>query len=183
MNKATFVTDLKKSLVQHFAQIKEAEEVISFGIYTDGDASTIGIYYNTKEYLNRKLEATRKNEAEDSLTSLYLLFFMEEWKKDISEATREPLFDDLNQRIAEFGSSEYASGNENYKNEVFDLFAQSLREIKEESLLKPLASDFFLHLEVSDFWIDEQMLKRISTIHQASRFLEYREYARHNNDQ
>jgi len=90
---------------------------------------------------------------------------MEEWKKDISDSIREELLDKLNEKIYDFGSKEYDQGNENYKDEVFDLFVIALKKFKNDIILNNTRTDFFIHLEVSDSWIDEKMLKRISSIH------------------
>lgn len=182
MNKEKFIIDLKKSLIQHYKNIEGNKEILSYGIYTNGDASTIGIYYNTQKYLKSRFEQTNKKHPEYFFELQYFLFSMEEWKEDISEVIREDLLDELNHRIDEFGSKEYDKGNENYKDEIFDLFAQALKEIKNEQVLDNNNPDFFLHLEVSDHWIDDKMLERISTIQTEDRFLEYKEYVKNNNE-
>ncbi len=181
MNKENFIADLQHSLHQHYKAIKEEEKILSFGIYTDGDASTIGIYYNTFEHLQNMRKVAREKYGETSFEPLEYLFFMEEWKKDISASLKEELLNELNDRIYDFGSIEYDKGNENYKNEIFDLFVVALKEFKNDIVLTNTRPDFFLHLEVSDSWIDERMLKRISEIHPANRFLEFQEYAKLNN--
>ena len=56
MDKDTFVEELIKSLIYHFNSIKESAQLISYGIYTDGGASTIGVYYNTVEKLEKDLK-------------------------------------------------------------------------------------------------------------------------------
>lgn len=182
MDKEIFISDLKKSLHQHYIQIKEESKILSYGIYTDGDANTIGIYYNTYEHFQNILALGRKNNTESTVEPLYYLFFMEEWKMDISESLKDKLLNELNERVYDFNNKEYEKGNENYKNETYDLFVRALQEFKKDILLDNTRSDFFLHLEISDFWIDENMLKRISNIHSKNRFLEYQEYAKMNNE-
>lgn len=177
MDKPLFVKNLKKSLDQHFKAIVEQEELLSFGIYTDGDASTIGMYYNTKEHYLKMLKASEEEGINDPL---YFLFFMEEWKKDISIALRDDQLDKLNYEIAEFGTAAYKNGNEYYKDEVFDLFTEALVAFKNGLASGRPQSDFFVHLEVSDHWVDEKMLKRISRLHNKARFVEYEKYVEEN---
>ena len=181
MDKEHFVLELKLSLTQHYRNIQEEEQILSFGIYTDGDAGSIGIYYNTYEHLQYKLKEVREKNPEELLFQRYYLFFMEEWKKDISAAIKEDLLNNLNDKIYAFGSREYDNGNENYKDEIFDLFVRALKEFANDNKLLNTRTDFFLHLEVSDSWIGDKMLKRISTIHPENRFAEYQEYVKDNN--
>ncbi len=181
MNKTTFIRDLKASLSYHFHQIEEEKELISFGIYTDGDASTIGIYYNTRQFLQDTLADLDPNAENYLEEKLYYTFFMEEWIADISERLEEERLSELNDRIDKFGSKEYENGNENYKDEIFDLFVKALHELKSEGLFKKEKDDFFLHLEVSDSWIDKEMLNRISLLHSKERFIQYQQYAKDNN--
>ena len=181
MDKNKFISDLKKSLHQHYKHIKEEDEILSYGIYTDGDANTIGIYYNTYEHFQNILKVAREKNTESVVDPLYYLFFMEEWKKDISISLKDKLLSELNDRLYDFHSSEYDKGNEDYKNETFDLFLTALKAFEKDILLENTRADFFLHMEVSDSWIDERMLKRISNIHSKNRFLEYQEYAKNNN--
>jgi len=164
MNKDNFIFDLKKSLTQHYKEIKLDEEILSYGIYTDGDASTIGIYYNTYEHLQSKLKVASKKYSEESFEPLYYVFFMEEWKKDISELIKEELLDKLNQKLYDFGNKEYDIGNEDYKDEIYDLFITALKEFKNDIQLNNTRDNFFLHLEVSDSWNIKNMRKKIINI-------------------
>lgn len=181
MDKNKFISDLKKSLQHHYNHIREDEKILSYGIYTDGDASTIGIYYNTYEHWKSMLEVAQKRNDEYPVEPLYYLFFMEEWKKDIGLLLKDKLLNELNDKIYDFGSEEYDKGNNNYKTEILDLFINALKDFKNEVLLDNTRPDFFLHLEVSDSWIDEVMLKRISDLHPSDRFLEFQDYAKQNN--
>lgn len=179
MDKTQFVEDLKKTIVYYYKNIVETSPLISFGLYSDGDASTLGIYYNTKEHLNRKPKSLENNDSSVSHLRAYYTFFMEEWKGDIY-LPKDTSLDNLNEIINDFGSSEYESGNENYQNELFDLFVQALEELKLNGVFKNERENFFLHLEISDYWIDEKMLRRISLLHPKKIFEEYKKYAESN---
>ena len=182
MDKIKFINDLKESLIYHYSEINEEEKLISYGIYSDGDASTISIFYNTEEHLEKELKKVREEYLEQETNSLYVTFFMEEWKKDISDSLREKRLNILNEMIDEYGSQEYNKGNTNYKDEIFDLFTDALVQLKKEGVFKNESSSFFLHLEVSDDWIDNKMINRISLLQTKSRFLEYKKYADKNNE-
>ena len=114
MDKEKFVNDLKSSLIYHFNEIKENEPVISYGIYTDGDASTIGIYYNTRKKLENHIKNVEREYTGDLIEtmSLYYTFCMEEWEKDISDILRDKKLLELATIIDKYGSSEYEKGNE-----------------------------------------------------------------------
>ena len=172
MDKATFVNDLKGLLHQHFEAINGAEEILSFGIYSDGDASTIGIYYNTFKHWQNCL----KEASDQQLLPLHYLFSMEEWKEDISAVLRIELLDQLNQEVYEFGTKAYERGNEGYKDEVFDLFIEALAAFKTEINLKEQRLDFFVHLDLSDHWIDDNMFRRFSLLLPEERITQYEEY-------
>ncbi|MFK7906159.1 MAG: DUF4303 domain-containing protein [Chitinophagales bacterium] len=179
MDKNQFVEDLKKSIVHYYKNVCETSPLISFGLYSDGDASTLGIFYNTKEHLNRKLKSLENNSSNISSQRGYYTFFMEEWKEDIYLPEDTSLFN-LNGIINDFGSSEYESGNENYQNELFDLFVRALEELKRNGVFKNESEGFFLHIEISDYWIDEKMLRRIALLHPKKVFEEYKKYAESN---
>ncbi|MEO1051726.1 MAG: DUF4303 domain-containing protein [Bacteroidota bacterium] len=182
MDKNKFITRLKESIVLNYQSIKEQDSLISFGIYTDGDASTLSFYYNTDKYLSEQIESIDEEDPEKAQMSDYYAFFMEDWKGDVGCTLSDKRLDYLNKQIYEFGASEYESGNYDYKDEVFDLFTQALEELKQEGLFTKEGESFFLHLEVSDSWIDDEMLQRISRLMSAERFEQYKSYAAYNNE-
>ncbi|MEP0265599.1 DUF4303 domain-containing protein [Dokdonia sp.] len=179
MNKEKFIEELIESLIYHFKSIKENTQLISFGIYTDGDASTIGIHYNTKEKLEKDLNHAQTEYTGEMFEtmSLYYTFCMEEWIKDISEALREEKLLELQAIINKYGEEEYDKGNENYKDEILDLFSEALIKTKETDLFKNESNDFFIHLEVSDDFTDDKMLDRMSNILNEKRFIDFKKYS------
>lgn len=179
MNKDKFVDELIESLINHFNAIKEDSQLMSYGIYTDGDASTIGIYYNTKEKLENDIKNAAKEYTGDLIESmsLYYTFSMEEWKKDISETLNDQKLLELMTVINKYGETEYDKGNESYKDEIFDLFTEALNKTKETGLFKNQKEDFFIHLEVSDYFIDDKMINRMSTILDKKRLIEFKKYS------
>ncbi len=179
MNKDKFVDELIKSLTYHFNSIKDDTQLISYGIYTDSDASTIGIYYNTKEKLEKDIKNTQTEYTGEMIEtmSLYYTFCMEEWKKDISETLREEKLLELETIINRYGEEEYDKGNENYKDEILDLFSEALTKTKETGLFKNENNDFFIHLEVSDDFTDDKMLDRMSNILNEKRFIDFKKYS------
>ncbi len=180
MNKEKFIEELTGSLIYHFKSIREDSELISFGIYTDGDASTIGIYYNTTEKLEKDLNNTQIEYTGKMIEtmSLYYTFCMEEWKKDISEALREEKLLKLESIISKYGKEEYDKGNKNYKDEILDLFSEVLAKTKETGLFKNESNDFFIHLDVSDDFIDDKMLYRMSKILNEKRYIDFKKYSK-----
>ena len=179
MNKDKFVEELIKSLTFHFNSIKETAQLISYGIYTDGDASTIGIYYNTKEKLEKDLKITQTEYTGEMIEtmSLYYTFCMEEWKMDVSETIRDKKLLELESIINKYGEEEYNKGNENYKDEILDLFSEALNKTEGTGLFKNESDEFFIHLEVSDDFTDDKMLDRMSTILKEKRFIDFKKYS------
>jgi len=179
MNRDKFVEELKRSLTYHFNSIKENTPLISYGIYTDGDASTIGIYYNTKEKLDQNIQKAEKEYEGDMIEtmSLYYTFSMEEWKRDISELLRDEKLIELEKIINRHGEEAYDICNENYKNEILDLFSEALHRTIETGVFENQKKDFFIHLDVSDDYTDDKMLYRISTILNEKRFVDFKKYS------
>jgi len=155
--------------------------LVSLGLYSDGDASTISIYYNTQDYFEIQLKKLSKKNTEYEYKKGYYTFFMEEWKDDISYTLNDKKLNKLNDQICEFGSFENDKGNEDYTNEIFDLFVKALHELKTEGLFRNENENFFLHIEISDNFIDEEMFGRISKLHSKERYSQYLKYANHIN--
>jgi len=172
MDKPQFIKDLKVSIAFHYQNINEKTPLISFGIYSDSDASTLSLYYNTEDHLKACLD-----NRDDDTDEEYYIFFIEEWKTDISYLLREKRLGRLNQLIGQYGYAQYEVGNENYKDEIFDLFASALVGLKSEGLFDQESEKFFLHIEASDSEIDQQMLERMMTILPSERFIAYQTYA------
>ncbi|MBD0405314.1 DUF4303 domain-containing protein [Flammeovirga sp. EKP202] len=177
MDKDIFLKELKTSLIDHYHSIDKSESLLSFGIYTDGDARSISIYFNTQENLEKGIRDDRDLDLEFQEIDEYFLFTMEEWKKDISFTLNDDRLNRLNEQVYQFGEFESERENEHHKDEIFDLFTQALIELRTEGIFQNEDTDFFLHLDVSDSWIDNKMFKRISNILPNGRNQSYKVFA------
>ncbi len=175
MDKSAFVRQLKASAALHYKRITAQGPLVSFGIYSDGDAGTIGFYYNTRQHLSGHMENAANEDSDPP--AAYYVFCMEEWREDISYSLCDKKTEALNDQLYRFGTSSSEKGHEDYRDEIFDMFCKTLLELKEEGLFESEAPDFFLHMDVSDYWIDEKMLKRISALMSEERYKAYKAYA------
>jgi hypothetical protein len=163
-------------------------EICSFGIAADSDISGFIVQYNTKigvqkiienhkEFI-RKLPEHKDNPSDNDKWSIH------EW---ISEIIHENFTE---QEILDYGEIEnlmeklskkadwHLDDEKNifakYKEEMFDIFCEVLKQMKEENVFKNISDDFFLLFEEGDngvYATRERSLEKILTPNQLKEYL------------
>ncbi|MEM0992931.1 MAG: DUF4303 domain-containing protein [Bacteroidota bacterium] len=160
---------LKYSAIEYYRYIENSGAIISFGISTDSDMSSLTFCYNTQEWLNKSLKSTAayNTKNNDALLPLDIdRWLLNEWKSEIDDYWKEDKYQSLLSKMY----SLYKSRNEDnfleYKIEMFDFFCQVLKELKESQVFNQKKSDFLLLVQQADSPILEQhkeSLKKILT--------------------
>jgi len=181
-----FIKILKTLISDYYKFVIEREkEICSFGILTDSDISGFIIHFNTQSGMKRIIDSGidwNKSNPNDKLKIDSGKWWMPEWESesidhesffqdDKREKELHSILENLIKKTYQF-EKEGNYINEafvKYKEEIFDLICQSLKELKEENLFKEVSKDFFLLVQESDNGIyggREISLKKIMTKNQ-----------------
>ncbi|BDS10492.1 DUF4303 domain-containing protein [Aureispira anguillae] len=160
MNREQFVTQLKTIATDLFTELNKENEIYQFGVYTDSDAATISLCYNTYKNFADNL---RRSFLVVRTIATYARWDMSSWI-EIEEG--EEKLDDLNL---------FLEDNEVIdKEEIYDWMFQALKEMKEENVFRETEDDFILNLHVSDEYIDQRMCERLLVLLGESKLQEFR---------
>jgi hypothetical protein len=154
-----FKLALEKIIRDYFEKSFEKydSDFMAFGIYTDSDVRTIGIYSNTYSYFE---------ERKKTMTSLFpnidfnqYKWVMEEWKDELGIHDKD--LDFLRKKLFKLGEKELRREYLDYREAILSMFEEILENIKKEDVFKKLNKDFILLIDVSDSHLDEKMLERV----------------------
>ncbi len=159
---ASRIKELFKSLSKDYLKLvyNEEEEICSFGIFTDSEISNYYFGYNTKEGLEEIIKegmAEKKKFPEEKFQIDYMKWWIPEWMNGIDEECfiddkREiELFELLEEQLSNCRNMK-AEENDfpDYKDDVFDLFCESLAELKTENVFTKVDKNFILLVQESD---------------------------------
>jgi hypothetical protein len=128
----------------------ERKKICSFGVFADQDMSSFLLCYNTKEHLieyevllttNDKIST---NPAED-------IWWIPEWEGS-DEDLREPINEELHTMMNKFYKKmDFVK----YKDTMFNLFCEALKELREEGVFLKAEDDFLLLVQESDNFSDD----------------------------
>ncbi len=174
------IKELVKALAKDCVKsiYKKEKEICSFGIFTDSDASRFLFGYNTIGQLDKIIKDGidyKREFSEHQLSDDFLKWWLPEWKNEIDEEvfhndpkTKEifKIMNDLVEPIEFFDSNCENDFFIKYKEDVFDLFCQVLRELKEEHVFSRTNEDFYLLVQEHDNGVygtrERSLLKIIS---------------------
>jgi len=176
IKKASKIKELFKSLSKEYVKLiyQEEEEICSFGIFTDSDISNYYFGYNTKEGMEEIIKegiSEKENEPESEFKIDYMKWWLPEWMNAIDnecfmDDEREiELFKTMEKLIEKTDNEEEDLEDEyfsNYKDDIFDLFCESLAELRDENVFSKVAKDFILLVQESDNGISGNKIREKS---------------------
>jgi Domain of unknown function (DUF4303) len=158
MTKEQFSIELKDCIISIYDAIEDKEELISFGIYTDQDVSSMVVKYNTRNHFAEQLKDVYLRYGE--IASDYR-WRIPEWFNRVKNAK----LDELNViMIYTLQPLEFETGNEFFKDTLLDLIFEVLKEVQNEGLFRSQNEDFIVCLEQTDSGIDKMMRARIKAL-------------------
>ncbi len=137
---------------------EKEEEIYAFGVFTDSDISSFLLAYNTKGNLDTIIKSGVEYKNEFSITNLsddFLKWWIPEWKNEIVEqkfnndARTKKLHKILTDLVKPIGFSDDKTFSD-YKEDIFAVFCQSLKELKEEGCFLNITEDFYLLVQEHD---------------------------------
>lgn len=175
------IKKLFKSLAKEYIKLvyeeeEEDDEICSFGIFTDSDISNYFFGYNTKEGLEEIIEegkAYKREFPESKLKVDDLKWRLPEWTNGVDDECFEEdkreieIFEILEKQIS---NTRNLNRDENcfsdYKDDIFDIFCETLLELKKENVFRQVSKDFFLIVQVADSSMcrNKNRLKSLSRI-------------------
>ena len=180
------IKELFISLSKDYVKLiyEKEKEISSFGVFTDADISSFFFRYNTKEGIDKIIAVGKKYQEKNPNSKIpvdHYKWWLPEWAINIDEDVfsqdeREielfKIFEDL------IESSEDKDFS-NYKDDVFDLFCQSLKEVKDENIFSKTSNNFFLLVQEQDNGIYDARKESLSKILSQNQLEEYLKF---NND-
>ena len=187
-----FKEKLKGLASDYLKKIFQREkEICSFGVFTDSDISGFVLYYNTKEgmkgLINSGIEWNKEN-PDSTLQIDSGKWWMPEWYSEsvddesfFQNDKREKelylvLEEQINKtRLFETNDHLFNEAFVKYKEEVFDLICQSLKELKDADCFSKVSNDFFLLVQEGDngvYGSRKESLSKILTKNQLDKYLE-----------
>ncbi|MBD0254565.1 MAG: DUF4303 domain-containing protein [Cytophagales bacterium] len=154
--------EVKDYLTRIVAFIYESEaELCSFGIFTDSDISGFVVGYNTAHHLNAQNISNLANPGGvlEAVIKSSNKWWIPEWTSGSNRELRNEQYE-LYQEICD-GLEEvhqktqwHSDDGKNtfilYKDDIFDLLSESLKELKEEGIFNKTDEDFFLLVQEED---------------------------------
>ncbi|MFK8010124.1 MAG: DUF4303 domain-containing protein [Saprospiraceae bacterium] len=184
------IKKLFKSLSKDYVKLiyEKEKEICSFGVFTDSDISNFFFGYNTKkgiEELKKRGIQNNKRFPDTKLKIDSMKWWLPEWINDIDEEVfrydeREiELFNTLEDLIEQVLNSDPNCEKDffsDYKSDIFDLFCQSLMELKDENIFLKVSENFFLIVQEQDngiYGTREKSLSKILNKNQLKAFLKF----------
>lgn len=184
----TFNEIFKSLASDYFIKIsKEEKEICSFGIFTDSDISGFVFYHNIKGRIEELVKNDMEKSDEDFDAKISLdsyKWWMPEWIVELvgkePSSPKEKKYKQLEKMMSQLiEKSEWDFEDDkntfaHYKSDMFDLFCDALKELKNEDVFKNTTDDFFLLVQESDNGIYDNRAKSLKKILSEQQFKEYK---------
>ncbi|WP_268846622.1 DUF4303 domain-containing protein [Flavobacterium aestivum] len=157
LNLSQFENLLENSTIKVIENIKENEDrksIIGFSLFSDSDATSVSISYNTKDYLNTKSENDPNEDKE------YFKWYPAEWKE---EGVISNEIDALSRMMYEASKSRNISLTE-YRQQIFESIINTLINIKEKGYFSDLNEKFALVFYATDYFVAEEEIEWVKKL-------------------
>ena len=158
--------DKLKVVTEEIYASLDKSNLIGFSLFTDSDAGSISYAYNTVAYLENQCKENPDQPRE------YYKWYPPEW------AMEGESHEKLNNLSAQLFKLEFdAAYFEEFKAQLFNTIAESLKELKEEGQLFSNASkDLVLVFSIMDHYDYESDLNWVKLLNEEEQFAEYKAY-------
>lgn len=161
---------LKELIEDYYSQVLAIEKgkILAFGIFSDSDISSFIFAYNTQDGIDANIERSRKYSEFNDLETDGDIWFLPEWtsgqKKELFDYDNNPTYDFLHKIMNLFYEENMDESFVKYKNTMFDLFCESLKELGEENSFKRVSSDFLLLVQEGNNGIYDTRVESLAKI-------------------
>lgn len=169
LNLSQFENLLENSTIRVIENIKLKEDltdIIGFCLYSDSDASSISISYNTQTFLEQKINKDPNEDKE------YFKWYPAEWKEEGVESKE---IDALSRMMYDVSKSREIS-LELYRKQIFDSIVNTLISIKEKGYFTDLNKNFALVFYATDYFVAEEEIEWIKKLNNDKLSIEFQNW-------